>query len=136
MGRGTIRAGAPTTGTQAADGTDNDLTDPRIILFDPAARPCIVTNHCTNSEVLVKVNTVEVSGVASETFTQANGLGHFVIPPKETKFVADGGTEAPDGGARHVDVSCVGQIIVHSVAICTTHASDDLDDVSVVGWGP
>jgi hypothetical protein len=116
-----------------AAGTDNDLTDPRIITFDKPTRPVIVTNHCTNSELLVKVN-VEVNGTVSETFTQANGLGHFVIPPKETKFVADGGTEAPDGGTRHVDVSLGGQIAVHSVSFCTTHVSDDLDDVSVVGW--
>lgn len=135
MGRGAVRAGVPTTGTTAADGTDNSLTLPRIIIFDPPVRPCIVTNHCTNSELLVKVNT-ELNGTVSETYTAANGLGQFVIPPKETKFVADGGTEAPDGGARHVDVSCGGQIAVHSVSFCTTHASDDLDDVSVVGWNP
>lgn len=127
------RAGAPNTGTEVASGTDNSLTDPRIILFSNPVRPCIVTNHCTNREILVKVNT-ELNGTVSETFTAVNGLGHFVIPPKETKFVADGGTDAPDGGARHVDVSLGGQIAVHSVSFCTTDSSDDLDDVSVVGW--
>ena len=131
MGR--TRVGAPDTGTQAAAGTDDSLLLPRIILFSKPVRPCIVTNHCTNAEILVKVNT-ELNGVVSETFSAANGLGHFVIPPKETKFVADGGTDAPDGGARHVDVSLGGLIAVHSVAICTTDASDDLDDVSVVGF--
>jgi hypothetical protein len=128
------RSGAPSTGTQAAAGTDDSLVLPRIILFRNPVRPCIVTNHCTNSELLVKVNT-ELNGTVSETFSAANGLGHFVIPPKETKFVADGGTDAPDGSANWVDVSCGGQIAVHSVSFCTTHQADDLDDVSVVGFG-
>ncbi len=135
MGRGTVRAGAPVTGTEAASGTDNSLVLPRIILFDPPVRPCIVAHHGTNSELLVKINT-ELTGTVSETFSAANGLGHFVLPPKETKFVADGGTDSPDGGPRHVDVSCGGQVAVHSVSFCTTHASDDLDDVSVVGFQP
>ena len=132
MALGKARTGAPTSGTTAAAGTDNSLLLPRIILFSKPCRPCIVTNHCTNSELLVKVN-VELNGTVSETFA-APTLGQFVIPPKETKFVADGGTEAPDGGARHVDVSCGGLIAVHSVSFCTTHASDDLDDVSVQGF--
>lgn len=133
MGRGTVRAGAPITGTTAADGADNDLTDPRIIIFDPPVRPCIVTHHGQNDELLVKINT-ELSGTVSETFTQANGLGHFVIPPKIK--LADASVDPPDGSANHVDVSCGGQIAVHSVSFCTTNASDDLDDVSVVGWKP
>lgn len=130
-----VRTGAPSTGTKAAAGTDNDLTDPRIILFDKSARPCIVTNHCTNAEVLVKINT-ELGGAVSETFTQANGLGHFVIPPKNTDFLADASDGPPTGSANHVDVSMGGQVAVHSVSFCTTHASDDLDDVSVVGFPP
>lgn len=130
------RVGAPDTGTQAADGTDDSLTDPRIILFANPQRPCVVTNHCTNSELLVKVN-VELNGTVSETFTQANGLGQFVIPPKQVIHhdTADGDeTAPPEGSANWVDVSLGGQIAVHSVSFCTTHASDDLDDVSVAGW--
>ncbi len=126
------RSGAPVSGTVAASGTDNSLVLPRIILFDRPCSPCIVTNHCTNSELLVKVNT-ELNGTVSETFV-APKLGQFVIPPKETKFLADTGTDAPDGGARHVDVSCGGLIAVHSVSFCTTHVSDDLDDVNVDGF--
>lgn len=125
------RTGAPTTGTQAAAGADNDLTDPRIITFVRPVSPCIVTHHGQNDELLVKVN-VELNGTVSETFTQANGLGHFVIPPKIK--LADASVDPPDGSANHVDVSMGGQLAVHSVSFCTTNASDDLDDVSVVGW--
>ncbi len=126
------RSGAPTSGTVAASGTDDSLVLPRIILFTRPVSPCIVTNHCTNSELLVKVNT-ELNGTVSETFV-APKLGQFVIPPKETKFTTPAATSAPEGGARHVDVSCGGLIAVHSVSFCTTHASDDLDDVSVDGF--
>ncbi len=135
MGRGSVRAGAPTTGTTAADGTDNSLTDPRIILFKPGVRPCIVTHHGVNDELLIKVNT-ELNGTVSEVFSQAAGLGHFVLPPKNTDFLADASDGPPTGSANQVDVSCGGQIAVHSVSFCTTHASDDLDDVSVVGFSP
>lgn len=131
MGRGSLRAGAPSTGTEVASGTDNDLTDPRIIIFAAPVRPCIVTNHCTNQELLVKINT-ELNGTVSETFSQANGLGHFVIPPKSTK--ADASKDHPEGGENWVDVSLGGQVSIHSVAFATTNAGDDLDDVSVVGW--
>ncbi len=130
-----FRTGAPSTGTQAADGTDNDLTDPRIILFDPPVRPCIVTHHGVNEELLVKINT-ELNGTVSETFSQANGLGHFVLPPKNTDFLADASDGPPTGSENHVDVSLGGQIAVHSVSFATTSGSDDLDDVSVVGWPP
>lgn len=128
------RSGAPVTGTTAADGTDNSLTAPRIILFDSPVRPCIVTNHCQNSEVLVKVNT-ELNGTVSNDFdndTDDDGLGHFVIPPKVT--LADASKDPPEGHSSSLDVSCGGQISVHSVSFVTTNASDDLDDVSVVGW--
>jgi hypothetical protein len=108
------------------------LVLPRIILFDPPVRPCIVTNHGATDEILVKVNT-ELNGTVSETFTQANGLGHFVIPPKVT--LADGAKDPPEGGECWVDVSLGGQIAVHSVSFCTPDAGD-LDDVSVVGWVP
>jgi hypothetical protein len=118
--------GAPDTGTQVAAGTDDSLTDPRIILFDKPVRPCIVANHCSNTEILVKVNT-ELNGTVSETFSAANGLGHFIIPPKSSGFTKY-------GGMRHFDVSLGGLIAVHSVSICTTHASDSLADVSIVGF--
>ncbi len=129
MSLGRTRSGAPNSGTQAADGTDGSMVLPRIILFDDPARPCIVTNHGTTDEILVKVN-VEVNGTVSETFTQANGLGHFVIPPKVT--LADAAKDPPEGGECWVDVSMGGLIAVHSVSFVTV--SGDLDDVSVVGW--
>jgi hypothetical protein len=90
-----------------------------------------VTHHGQNDELLVKVN-VEVNGTVSEVFSAATGLGHFVIPPKIT--LADAAKDPPEGSACHVDVSCGGQLFVHSVSFCTTNAGDDLDDVSVVGW--
>ncbi len=127
------RSGAPTTGTEAASGTDDSLVLPRIIIFNPPVRPCIVTNHCLTDEVLVKVNT-ELNGTVSETFSQANGLGHFIIPPKVT--LTDASKDPPEGGPRQVDVSLGGQIQIHSVSFCTTDSGDDLDDVSVIGWAP
>jgi len=134
MGLGTVRAGAPVKGTTAADGTDGSLTLPRIILFDPPVRPCIVTNHCTGGEILVKVNT-ELSGTVSETFSAANGLGHVIIPPNIT--LADAAKDHPEGGARWADVSFGGLVAVHSVAISTVGQSGhDLDDVSVIGFEP
>lgn len=129
------RAGAPVTGTEVASGTDDSLVLPRIITFSKPVSPCIVTHHGTNDELLVKVNTeINSEGTVTETFSAANGLGHFVIPPKNTDFLADTGDGPPTGSACHVDVSCGGLIAVESVSFCTTHASDDLDDVSVVGW--
>lgn len=132
MALGRARAGAPVAGTQAAPGTDNSLLLPRIITFSNPVRPCIVTNHCLESEILVKVN-VELGGTVSEVFAAPN-LGHFVIPPKRTNYVVDGGTGPPDGSPNFVDVSVGGLIAIHSVSFCTTHASDDLDDVSIQGF--
>lgn len=126
------RTGAPVSGTVAADGTTNSLLLPRIILFDRPVSPCIVTNHCLVSQIVVKVN-VELNGVVSETFA-APKLGQFVIPPKRENFVADGGTGPPTHGPNQFDVSCGGQIAVHSVSFCTTDGGDSLDDVSVDGW--
>ena len=134
MGLGTVRAGAPTSGTTAADGTDGSLTDPRIIIFDPPVRPCIVANHCTGGEILVKVNT-ELNGTVSETFSAANGLGHVIIPPNVT--AADVSKDYPEGGPRWADVSFGGLVAVHSVAISTVgQGNHDLDDVSVIGFEP
>lgn len=138
MGRGSVRTGAPTTGTTAANGTDNSLVLPRIILFEPGVRPCIVTHHGVNEELLVKVNT-ELNGTVSNDFdndSDDDGIGHFVIPPKNTDFLADASDGPPTGAANQVDVSMGGQIAVHSVSFCTRHANDDLDDVSVVGFSP
>lgn len=123
------RTGAPTSGTVAADGTDNNPLLPRIILFEKPVSPCIVTNHGATDEIWVKVNT-ELNGTVSETFTAANGLGHFVIPPKVT--LADAAKDPPEGGECYCDVSCGGQISVHSVSIVTV--TGDLDDISCVGW--
>lgn len=126
------RTGAPATGVVAADGTDDSYVLPRIILFARPVSPCIVTNHCLNAEIVVKVN-VELTGTVSETFV-APKIGQFIIPPKQENFVADGNVGAPTHGANQVDVSMGGQLAVHSVSFCTTDGSDDLDDVSVEGW--
>lgn len=136
MALGKARSGIPLEGTTAANGTDNSLTAPRIIIFDTPARPCIVTNHCQNSEILVKINT-ELNGTVSNDFdndSDDDGLGHFVIPPKVT--LVDASKDPPEGGECWVDVSLGGLVTVHSVSFVTTHASDDLDEVSVVGWRP
>ncbi len=85
---------------------------------------------------MVKVN-VETTGTVSEAFDAAPNLGHFIIPPAIiTDFETAGvDTARPaECGANWVDVSCGGQIGVHSVSIVTQNAGDDLDDVSVVGW--
>lgn len=124
-----LRAGAATTGTEAAAGTDNSQTDPRIITFDPPVRPCIITNHCTNAAVLVKVN-AELNGTVSNDFdndSDDDGLGHFALPPN------DGAVSL---SPSWVDLSLGGAVNVHSVSFITTNAGDDLDDVSVVGWAP
>jgi hypothetical protein len=121
-----------------AAGTDNDPTDPRIIVFGEPVRPCIVTNHCTNASIVVKVNT-EANGTVSNDFdndTGDDGLGHIIIPPASVTDYdsADGDEVRPTESAPWVDVSLGGQLCVSSVSIATQHASDDLDDVSVVGW--
>jgi len=125
------RAGAPVTGTIVANGTAGDVTDPRIILFDNPVSPCVVTSHTDAfkaHEVSVKVNE-EIDGTCSSPFTQAAGLGHFVLPVKRTE--ADLWKAAKEGGEIHVDVSLGGQIAVHSVSFTML---GDLDDISVVGW--
>lgn len=124
MGR--IRAGAPVTGTVVNAGSDNDLTDPRIIVFDPPVRPCLVKNHNTNERVLIKINVEppDSDGTVTEDFQAANGAGHMDVPPT-TVANTDRGT---------VDASLNGLITVHSISIATTNAGDDLDSVSVVGW--
>jgi len=135
MGLGRARTGAPTTGTQAAPGTDDSLVLPRIITFQKPVRPCIVTNHCTNAEILIKVNVeVKDASAVTEVFSQAAGLGHFVIPPKVTDFLTPAAEGPPTGSPCSVDVSLGGQIAVHSVSFVTTDSGDDLDDVSVVGF--
>lgn len=128
------RTGAPVTGTVVATGTDNSTTAPRIILFSKPVSPCIITHHGANSELLVKIN-VELDGTVSNDFdndSDDDGIGHIVIPPKVT--FADASKGPPEGGECYVDLSMGGQLAIHSVSFATTHASDDLDDVSVVGW--
>lgn len=133
MGRGTIRAGAPTQGTVAAAGSANDSTDPRIILFNPPVRPCIVANHSNKAPVLVKTNT-ELTGTVSETFEAANGRGHIVLPARRT--LKNATKSGPEGGACWADVSQGGRVAVHSVSIATTDASTPPSYVSVIGFEP
>ncbi len=118
MGR--VRAGAPETGTQVADGTDGSQTDPRIILFDPPVRPCIVQNGTGNSlDILVKMNT-ELNGTVSDDFdndSDDTGPGYLAV--------ADG---------EAVDASIGGTLTIHSISFITTDGGDDLDNVAVVGW--
>lgn len=122
MGRGSVRTGAPITGTQAAAGTDNSLTDPRIILFDPPVRPCIVANGTGNgNNIRVKVNT-ELNGTVTNDFdndADDDGPGHIAVIDGET-----------------ADASIGSGISVHSVSIVTLDGADDLDLVTVVGWEP
>ncbi len=125
------RAGAPETGVVAAEGTSADGTDPRIVLFEKPVSPCIVTSHTAAfkaREVSIKVNT-ELNGVCSDPFTQASGLGHFVLSIKRTELNL--WKDGKEGGECHVDVSCGGQIAVHSVSFAMM---GDMDDISVVGW--
>ena len=86
MGRGSVRAGAPTAGTQAVAGVVNDLTAPRIIIFDPPVRPCWarldVAVAAGTAPMLIKVNT-EVGGVYR--FRR----GPFRPPPAPIKVYRD-----------------------------------------------
>jgi len=124
MGRGSVRAGAPTSGTTAVSGTDNDLTAPRIIIFDPPVRPCwIRTNVAINAAttpILVKVNT-EVVGVTavSDDFSTGAAAHHTLSDINET-----------------IDLSEGGMVAVHSVSFASQHANDGLSDVVVVGFAP
>ena len=116
MGANAIRAGAPVGGTQAADGTDNDLTDPRIILFSKPVSPCVVYNKTGNgNDIIVKINT-ETTGTVAEDFS-ANPFGHFNVKDGES-----------------VDASIRRSIAVESISFVTLDGADDLDNVSVVGW--
>ena len=114
------RAGAPTQGTTAANGTDNSLVLPRIITFATPVSPCIVANGTGNgNDVRVKVN-AELNGTVSNDFdndSDDDGPGHFAV--------ADGET---------IDVSIGGTLAVHSVSFVTLAGGDDLDNVSAIGW--
>ena len=118
MGR--IRTGVAIQATQANDGTDGSLTDPRIMLFEPYVRPCIVMNGTGNGNVIrVKVN-AEIDGTVTNDFdndADDDGPGYLTI--------ADGAT---------ADASFGGLVAVHSISFITTAGGDDLDDVAVVGW--
>lgn len=122
MGRGAVRTGAPTQGTRVADGTDNDLTDPRIVVFDPPVRPCWIRLSAAlavaTSHVLVKINT-ELNGTVSDDFSTGTPAHLTLSSQSETVDLSDGG-----------------QVSVHSVSFVTQHANDDLDDVMLVGFSP
>jgi hypothetical protein len=122
MGKGAIRSGAPVQGTTVASGTDNSQTDPRIILFDPPVRPCIVMNGTGNgNNILMKVN-AELNGTVSNDFdndADDDGPGHITIIDGES-----------------ADASIGSALTVHSVSFVTTDSGDDLDSVAVVGWVP
>lgn len=122
MGRGSVRTGAPTQGTQAAAGTDNSLTDPRIIIFSPGVRPCWIRLAASltvaTSHVLVKINT-ELDGTVSDDFSTGTPAHLTLSSTSETVDLSDGG-----------------QLQVHSVSFVTQNANDDLDDVMVVGFSP
>jgi hypothetical protein len=125
------RAGAPNSGTVAAEGTGGDVADPRIILFHPPVSPCIVTCHNAafkGHEISVKVNE-EINGTCVSPFTQAAGLGHFVLPVKRTEVNLF--KDPPEAESCHEDVSCGGQLAVHSVSFT---GMGDLTSVSVVGF--
>lgn len=128
MGR--VRVGAPVTGTVVNDGTDNSLTDPRIIIFDPPVRPCVILNHNTNERCLIKVNVEppNSTGAVTNDFdddSDDDGAGHMASPRTLVT-----GAAIPPG----VDASVGGHLSVHSISLVTTHANDDLDKISVVGW--
>lgn len=112
-----IRAGAATRSTIQSSGTDGSATLPRVFVFDPYARPCIVRNATGNGRhIIVKLNATDdtdFGGVSDD------GLGYFRIN---------------DGWA--VEVSMRGDLCVERVSVITTDAGDDLDLVSVVGWLP
>jgi hypothetical protein len=132
MGRGSVRAGAPVYGTTVNDGTDNSLTDPRIIIFDPPVRPCLIYNNNTNERALAKINVepVDSDGTVTNDFdndSDDDGGGHFRIPRTVVTV---------SGAAVPLDASMGGQVLIHSVSLVTTHASDDLDNISVIGWAP
>lgn len=110
-----VRSGDPIEPTTSTAGTDNSQTAPRIVTFSEPVRPCLVTNHCTNAIIVVKVN--ETSSNDFDNDADDDGLGHVIV--------AIGGT---------ADVSFGGRISVLTVSFATKHGSDDLDDVSVIGW--
>lgn len=115
-----VRTRAPSTGTVAAAGADNDLTDPKIVIFDPPVRPCLIrlTEALTvvTTPVLIKVNT-EVNGTVSDDFSTGT-LAHFALSAITST----------------VDASVGGMVSVHSIAIATQNAGDDIDHVAVAGW--
>lgn len=120
MGQGSVRAGAPVQGTVAASGTDNSLTDPRIITFDPPVRPVwlrlTAAVNATTSPVLVKVNT-ELNGTVSDDFSTGTPAHLTLSDILETLDASNGSV-----------------ISVHSISLATQHANDDLDDIMVVGF--
>lgn len=117
MSANSVRTGAATEPAVTNAGTDNSLTDPRVVEFNQYARPCIVTNHCVNAAIKVKVNAPASNDFDNDS--DDDGAGYFII-----------------AAGAHQDVSQEGRVAVKSVSFITQNASDDLDDVSVVGWLP
>ncbi len=119
MAVGKVRTG-PAVEPQTVEnaGTDNDLTDPRVLVFDTYARPCIVTNPGgASAAIQIKVNALAANDFDNDS--DDDGPGYFDL--------AAGAT---------VDVSLAGIIAVKRVSFVTRNALDALTDVSVVGWQP
>lgn len=115
MGR-YARTGAPVTDKSATlvqAGTDNDLTDPRILDLGKPCRPCWVTNHNTNAALRVKVN----SQTNFDDTSEDDGVGHISVP-----------------AGQSVEVSAGGIIEVQSLSFATQNVADDLDQVGVAAW--
>ncbi|KKN58719.1 hypothetical protein LCGC14_0548970 [marine sediment metagenome] len=117
------RAGAPVVGTVVNPGTDNSLTNPRIITFSSPVRPCWIrltgAVQAATAPVLVKVN---------------------VEPPNSDGTVTD---DFSTGTKAHLTLSSIletadlsngGIVAIHSISIATQDGSDDLDDIMIAGF--
>lgn len=116
MSANAVRSGDPIAPTVTAAGSDDDLTDPRILTFSEPVRPCLVSNHCTNTFIVVKVNKTTTNDFDHDG-ADDDGLGYLTVAAGET-----------------VDVSQGGRISVTSVSLASKNAGDAVADVSVVGW--
>ena len=121
MGR--VRVGSPTTGKVVNSGTDNSLTNPRIIIFKKPVRPCwlrlTVAVTATTAPVLVKVNVEppDSDGTVTDDFSTGTKAHLTLSDILETADLSNGGS-----------------LSVHSISIATQDASDDLDDIMVAGF--
>lgn len=113
MGR--IRTGKPILPIVSNLGTDGSQTDPRVVIFDEPARPCIVFNRTGNgNDILVKVNADDDTDFGGPS---SDGPGHFGI-----------------GDGCAAEVSFRGILGIERISFTTGSGSDDLDNVKVVGW--